>query len=264
MSVPEEKKTWELCLELVKIHGGLCFEYIPDNLKMVNGSKLCLMAMDYLNHEAIDYIPENCKNSELCEKIVEKICCRSLQYIPNEYKTKELCIKAIQNCHTNFFYIEDEQLDEDICLTFIKNNPQVKTLSKIPEKFKTEKICEESINVNPYNIKHIPQSITIFPKLLLMAVENIIYDDPFIITTIPERLLTYNICKKTLKINGILIGKIPKEHICYELCKIAVESNGASLAFIPKEFINEEICKIALSNFKIASKYIPTQFNYLL
>jgi len=65
--VPEELKTYEFCLEMVKDSGG-DLEFVPEHLKT---AEICLEAVKNSGY-ALEYVPENLKTAELCWAAVKQ------------------------------------------------------------------------------------------------------------------------------------------------------------------------------------------------
>lgn len=103
------------------------------------------------------------------------------------------------------------------------------------------------------------------------------------LSTIPEELLTYEICQyavtcchlaldfvpekffndelyKVVVTYNSALQFIPEEKITLELCEIAVEKDGSQLKYVPYEFITKKLCKLAVNNDGYALEYVPEEF----
>ena len=145
--VPENMKTYELCLEAImsdeQAHGcGWTLEYVPENFS----SAICLEAVKK-NGGALNYVPEELKTYELCLEAVAAEAYDSdyaLNYVPEKHKTAELCLVAVKKAGWALEFVPEELKTAELCLEAVKNAGYA--LKYVPEKHKTKEICLEAVN----------------------------------------------------------------------------------------------------------------------
>jgi hypothetical protein len=134
-NIPDEFKTYELCLAAVQHYCEWVLDFIPEKFKTY---ELCLTAVLYdrdmlqvislpkeletsefylavVQHygDVLMWVPEHLKTYELCLAAVKAAddCCRwgsPLQYVPEALKTPELCLTAVQQDGSAFQYVPEE------------------------------------------------------------------------------------------------------------------------------------------------------------
>ena len=104
-------------------------------------------------------------------------------------------------------------------------------LSKVPEKFKTYKVCLASVKQEGAALEYVPES-----------------------------MMNKEICFEAIRNNGWSLEFVPLEFADFEMYETAVGQFGGALKFVPKEFINESLCLKAVIASVRALKYVPTQF----
>ncbi len=75
----------------------------------------------------------------------------------------------------------------------------------------------------------------------------------------PE-LMTEEICILAVQQNGYVLQCIKPNFITEEICKLAVSKNGLALEYVKPELMNEEICKLAVKQNYDALKYVKEKF----
>ena len=90
-----EGKTYEEYLELVK-EKGLSLAFVPDKYRTY---EICLEAIKVNPSINIDCVPDKHKTYELCLEVVKNsFLNRILSIIPDKHRTYELCLETLKQC----------------------------------------------------------------------------------------------------------------------------------------------------------------------
>ena len=90
-----EGKTYEEYLELVK-EKGLSLAFVPDKYRTY---EICLEAIKVNPSINIDCVPDKHKTYELCFEVVKNsFLNRILSIIPDKHRTYELCLETLKQC----------------------------------------------------------------------------------------------------------------------------------------------------------------------
>ncbi len=154
--IPEEFKTYELCLKIVK-NLLRCYtkqypsinKFIPKKLKSNYSFNIELgkrYPITLINHYYY-------KNETYLE--IVKYNGSALYIVPPEQRTYEICLEAVKAYGFAIEYVPEELLTLELCLIAIKEGSTV--LSFIPEKFKTDELCFEAVKIGgEYALKCLP------------------------------------------------------------------------------------------------------------
>ena len=118
--------------------------------------------------------------------------------------------------------------------------------------------------INLYKIKkrkitiydlYYPKSTTIigqchYDRLTEEICLELINQNPFNLSDIPEEKRTYDVCLKAVKEDSYTLKYVPKDIITYELCLEAVNENGRALQFIPPKYIDDIMNQLRIVEIK--------------
>ena len=122
--VPDKYRTYEICLEAIKVNPSINIDCVPDKHKTY---ELCLEVVknSFLNR-ILSIIPDKHRTYELCLKVVKNKVTNMitvLNHIPEEHKTYELCLEVVSRIPNNSpVYNVDKAIPKDILLELEKNN----------------------------------------------------------------------------------------------------------------------------------------------
>ena len=88
----------------------------------------------------------------------------------------------------------------------------------LPEKYKTEELCEIAVKENPKAFQYVP-----------------------------EDMISQELCESVVKDNGWNLQYVPFNHRTEEICSIAVEKDGHALRYVPSSQRTFEICDAAFA-----------------
>ncbi len=165
-----------------------------------------------------------------------------------------------------FYKLLPENITEEVCNAAVDAGIP---LGKIPEEFRTSRVCWSAINRSPYQLGNVPHKL-LTESMILSAMLQM--ENPGISTVwnLPNQFITqrmvdlvwrrgqlssltsrnlYNndhILKKCLKYVGTLLSQM-REPTAKD-CWIACNQTGRALEYVPKEFQTPRLCMSALSN----------------
>ncbi len=237
---------------------------------------MCSIAVCQLPANLI-FVPNKKITQEMCNNAVsmdgEMICS-----VPKRFITESICINALYDGYDVIPYIGEDHLNENICMKAVEMRSDA--ISNMPTSFITSDLCRHATIYNESSIIHIfdiwMDSVSTNPVLIkelteFMSDEHYIIDilnyDGSYIQYIPERFITYNICKAAVINSGggsqNIIHYIPERFITMEICLLFVSEYGENIKHVPAEFLTMELCDLAVSNcntdFPIFD-YIPERF----
>lgn len=243
-----------LLMEVIAQSNGSCLKYIHANTP--DYKKLCIAAIDRdganLYHVSEDFIDYDLglravKNSDGMT---------ALYSVPEEIRDKKMYRIALLNNPRNLQVMPKEPLDavldEKLCLTLVQQNGNL--LSSVPEKFRTEEVCDAAVKQNGIAILKVPPELPNFFDLALTALKQF-----------PELLQYHSVFhpkKKEIYFasvtqNGKTLEFIPKELRDHDLCLAAVKQNGNALSYVPKELRDYEISLIAVKQEHSLLSIVP-------
>ncbi len=165
--IPEEFKTYELCLKIVKnllkCHTQqypTIYKYIPKSLMNFFNSKTLKNNYNFLKELGKKY-PVILINRNLCKieyylEIV-KYNGSALFIVPWEKRNYEICLEAVKNYGFAIECVPEEIMTLELCLIAIEEGSTV--LSFIPDKFKTDELCFEAVKIGgEYALKCLPDN----------------------------------------------------------------------------------------------------------
>jgi len=98
------------------------------------------------------------------------------------------------------------------------------------------------------------------PEFMLtseLILESIQSGTHYTFKSLPEELLTYDICFEAVKSDGRSLKHVPERFRDKELCKQAVKDCGEALQFVPKDLRDKDICVRALDSSFNSFAYVP-------
>ncbi len=188
------------------MNGAVLQQNINDKFKTL---ELCISAVQ--NHgTSLCAVPNNLISNEICEIAINNNCASFLS-IPEEMRTYDLCVKVIKNCEKHLKEIKNTYMDIgekcclesdilDVCLYIVKIDGML--LRYVPDYFKTEEMCECSINQNGLALQYVPDTLKTI-DLCFNAINKDINSFEFI----PQVFKTEKLCIEELKLCGCEIKK---------------------------------------------------------
>lgn len=83
--------------------------------------------------------------------------------------------------------------------------------------------------------------------------------DGMLLERVSKRLVSEEVYRIAVIQNEKAIQYIPEESRTQDLCELAIESNGDTLQYVPIKFKTKELCKIAIENNGNALQYVPAK-----
>lgn len=131
--VPEEFLTEELCYAAVE-HDSMAMRFVPSNIKT---KQFCLNAME-LNEDCTHEIPSKFIDDKLAIQLVSTNG-RYLRHISDNKKTKELCAIAFENNPSCIEFIPKKYITDEMYTEAVKSSCNI--LENVPEKLRTKELC---------------------------------------------------------------------------------------------------------------------------
>jgi hypothetical protein len=82
----------------------------------------------------------------------------------------------------------------------------------------------------------------------------------FLLSRIPEKERTYELCLEAVKRTGQALQFVPKRFLTEEICWTAIKTNGWAIKYVPEEFRTYELCEEIINQRYLAFTYIPKEF----
>ena len=278
--VPENLKTPEMCLDVVK-QNGLTLRFVPENLKT---AELCLEAVKssskalnnlYMNLEATNhggtalaYVPENLKTAELCLEAVRQDG-TSLAYVPESLKTAQICFEAVKRLGWALQWVPENLKTPEMCLEAVKQGhgaalkdskiwlgimfQKDALLAYVPDNLKTPELCLEAVKHNGgVAFKYVPENL----KTAEMCLE-VVKQDGRALRSVPENLKTAELCLEAVKKSYRALVYVPETLKTAEVCHEAIKQESLALKHVPENIKTEDLCLEAIKRKGRAFKYVP-------
>jgi hypothetical protein len=167
--------TPETALEAVQEH-GLMLEFVPEELRTY---EICLAAVQAHPHRSgclLRFVPEELRTYEICLAAVQKDGF-SLQFVPEKLRTYEICLAAVQahphrsGCLLRF--VPEELRTYEIYLAAVQKNAGV--LQIVPEavQMNNPAICLAAVQRNGMALQFVPEAVQMNnPAICLAAVQR--------------------------------------------------------------------------------------------
>ena len=114
----------------------------------------------------------------------------------------------------------------------VKANPY--NFECIPDRFKTQEMCDKAIDEYPYNLGYVPDCF----KTQEMCVKA----NPYNFDYIPDRLKTQEMCDKAVDEYPYNLGYVPDRFKTQEMCVKAFNVNPLKFEYIPDRLKTQEMC----------------------
>ena len=179
---------------------------------------------------SFEVLPE----SMLTEEFLEEICWRDGKKI--------------------FLKLRPKHLSEDVCLAAITAVKEPISLRDVPNKLRTELICEFALQQDIQQFRFIPKNI------LNQALCN---QFPAALQFMPNDFKSLELCKSALRVSESNLAFVPKHFISKALVhKMAREAHqpDSFLEFVPTEFFTSRFVKVILKKNPQEFKFIPEEF----
>jgi hypothetical protein len=152
------------------------------------------------------------------------------------------------------FVVLDNQLEmiddqtEKICEEFIRKDP----FNIIFVKDKTENLCCCAVKLNGFVLRYIPPEMTTDGICFIAVYYN---NDAF--KVIPDEKKDINMCSHCVLYNGYLLKYVPHNMKTAEICNVAFNNNIHAIMYIPDELKTEKMCKEAVKINGLMLEYVP-------
>jgi hypothetical protein len=157
-----------------------------------------------------------------------------------------------------FFDIPDESKTENMAYIAVSHRGSDNyNLYIVPEKLKSERVCEKSVESNGQTIAAVPAHL-ISEKLCGIALLDIGFNHHQYTENEDENFsYTDDGCEAVAKHNGF--KRIPSYMLTEDMCYCAVSQHGCLLRFVPDKFKTPRVCEKALSHKQClkANNFIP-------
>jgi hypothetical protein len=224
------------------------------------------------HYEMIQYDPEHLKRMlpqdityEMCEYAVNNYS-YLLHYVPKKIMNRKLCLTALctffrENKTSDYpwYVIPKEYKTDDFFMSLISSvvNKKMATvngvLEKIPEEYKTKKVCEYAILQHNATFRHIPKE-----NITSDMYEKMLIKEPALWLSIPENIITADFCEKVFlrrreETFDYSIKYMPKKFLTEEMCQLAYDYDKDSILHMPDKFITKEKCSETKTKWIIPS-----------
>jgi hypothetical protein len=125
--LPDEYKTYDICLEAVSNYGAY-LEYVPD---IHRNEKMYLNAVKSQGNSIV-FIKEKDITLELCKYAI-KNSGLSLEFFPNRCKTFELCLDAVKENGYSIKYVPEKHKTFELCMMAFSSSKLISQY--IPEEY---------------------------------------------------------------------------------------------------------------------------------
>ncbi len=130
----------------------------------------------------------------------------------------------------------------------------------IPDRYKTQSICERAVEMHPPNLKFVPKKY-ITSELLQTAMRQSRHLSSVFETYINNTdNVDHKLCMSAVRMDGNTLKLIPDQYKTPELCIAAIKQTGKALAYVPFSMITEELCRLAVKNNALA---MQTVYGYI-
>lgn len=289
--VPNNIIDEEICMEAVKEHTyaityvpknmltlDICFQCVK-NLRLIpctmRTPEIYIAAVKAAPHQISD-IPIDFITEEMCKEII-LYDSTLFSFIPDKFKTDDFCKFALSKNHTILHSMPKSFITEYICLKYCKHG-----LHNIPYNFKTYNVCLKSVSINYINIHYVPKKIlcnkiyeivldgmltadtictvavNLIPRHYMTPFlwKKLVHRHPFLISRVPEHILTYEMCIDATHINYHVLSVVPIKYKTEQLYKLVALQRG-SLNMVPDKYKTKNLCSLLLKQNKNNFTLIP-------
>jgi len=284
--VPDEAKTYEMCLYMVQC-GLTTIKEIPEQMRT---KELCL----YDLYAAL-------KNGPF---IFKKHDNPPLEKLPDEPLSRELCHEAVANDPKAIGFVPPEYLDTQFCFDVMKRGGNFTAidfkppprdcyldLTLVPDNVKTYELYLKIVSYSGHRLKDVPKNMVNLE--LCFAAFGIVYSNlqnenkkidadirrpgqssrDTCLKYVPKKLRTQELCLAAVQYNSDNMQYVPDKIRTLEMCTLAVtrytrrrtyhnysfEGGGYNLRYIPKELMTPELLKAAIQSGGKYMQYIPKE-----
>ncbi len=249
-SLPEEMKTYKMCLAAVKCNIR-ALHFVPPTVK--GYKRICLEAVrhkeDYYptlgyteftqKNIALEYMPEKMKTHRMCLAAVKRNG-RALKYVPPTVKGyKRICLEAVKHDPYGFAskFVPKEIRIPKRHLTVI-NQKFINTMNQhgwllqfAPEEVKTLDVCLAAVASYTSSLKYVPPTVEHYNDICF----NVIQRDGAMLKFVPPDKRTNKMCLTAVEQNGLALQFVPKEMRTPGMCYKAINTNYRAYEFVPKK-----------------------------
>ena len=174
------------------------------------------------------------------------------QRYPPRQRRHSKCLDIINNNASDVKYLNQDELDDEICFTAINNKPR--SIRYIPRDIRTSRMWEVAVDKDPNVIEFLSDN----------EVGQEIYDvatakDPSLIRHVPRHFITYKMSLDASLVYAHSIENIPNNMLTEEMCGNIVRRKGYFLSKVPSRFITSTMCKDAVLDSPHAIRFVPTE-----
>ena len=105
-------------------------------------------------------------------------------------------------------------------------------LEHVPEHLKTQKMCNEAVQSEPWMLEHVPEHL----KTQEMCNEAV-QSNPRTLRFVPEHLKTYEMCNEAVQSNPWMLELVSEHLKTQKMCNQALQSDPEVLEYVPDWFV---------------------------
>ena len=122
-----------------------------------------------------------------------------------------------------------------MCKHAVKRLPYL--LRYVPDKYKTEQMCDEAILENGGTLKYVPDCYK-NQEMCNKVVENY----PYTLEYFPECYKTKEMCRRAVRRCFFVSNVIPDKYKTQEICNLAVSLYFSFMVYCPYKYLTQEMC----------------------
>jgi Domain of unknown function (DUF4116) len=274
--VPEDYRTYELCLMAVQQYGralqfvpldlkSKCIDALQEESSFASKSsscgdeetpKLCRIAVEQ-DGMALIHVPEEHITLELYNIAIQQNGW-TLQFVPEKYKTLELCNIAIRRDGRALQFTPEEY--KTFTLYHIAVQQSGRALRHVPKEYRTLELCYLAIEQNGLTLQYVPEEHKSL-DLCRIAVKQ----DGMALRFVPTNNRTLELCRLAVEQNGMALQHVPgfppRDYRTPELCLLAIQQKGQALQHVPEKYKTLELCRLAIEQNEEALQFVPEDFD---
>lgn len=119
----------------------------------------------------------------------------------------------------------------------------------------TEEICLELINQNPFNLSDIPEEKRTY-DVCLKAVKK----DSYTLKYVPKDIITYELCCESIRWNWNAVSFLPKKYKTHDLLLRAIRYNPQCIELLKPREISYKMARLAVKLDMDTIIYVPDKY----
>lgn len=142
---------------------------------------------------------------------------------------------------------------EEFCAALLVHARGAITLGRVPEKLRTQGLCEAAVARAGSELANVPQEL----RTAWMC-EVAVGQDGVALRWVPEARRTASLCTVAVKRNGRALEWVPQELRTAALCAAAIRHNcGDALRWVPAALRTADLCAAAVAQNPAALEHVP-------